>query len=85
MPGWHASGFCVGMHVCVCAHTHAHTSAHVCVRARTCVCVPACVRVCMHVCVFPPARPLAASGVTWCDIDPVCLVKQVLGSLSVSL
>ena len=30
------------------------------------------------VCVCPPPRPLITSGVIWCDIDRVRLVKQVL-------
>ena len=50
------------MLVCVC----------VCARARVCVC--ACVRVCVSV----SPRPLITSGVIWCDIDHVQLVKQVL-------
>ena len=43
-------------------------------RPRTSVCL--CVCVC--VCVCPPPRPLIPSGVIWCDIDRVRLVKQVL-------
>ena len=31
-----------------------------------------------YVCVCPPLRPLITSGVIWCDIDRVRLVKQVL-------
>ena len=34
--------------------------------------------VCMCVCVCPPPRPLITSGMIWCDIDCVRLVKQVL-------
>ena len=30
------------------------------------------------VCVCPPPRPLITSGVIWCDIGRVRLVKQVL-------
>ena len=41
-----------------------------CRYARVCVCV--------YVCVCPPPRPLISSGVIWCDIDRVRLVKQVL-------
>ena len=32
----------------------------------------------VSVCVCPPPRPLITSGVIWCDIDRVRLVKQVL-------
>ena len=32
----------------------------------------------MHVSVCLPPRPLITSGVIWCDIDCVRLVKQVL-------
>ena len=46
------------------------------VRALVCVCV--CVCVCMCVSVCPPPRPLITSGVIWCDIGRVRLVKQVL-------
>ena len=35
-----------------------------------------CVCVCVSVC--PPPRPLITSGVIWCDIGHVRLVKQVL-------
>ena len=35
-----------------------------------------CVSVCLSVCL--PPRPLITSGVIWCDIDSVRLVKQVL-------
>ena len=36
-----------------------------------------CVRVCLHVCVFAclPLRLLITSGMIWCDIDPIRLVK----------
>ena len=34
--------------------------------------------VCMCVSVCPPPRPLITSGVIWCDIGRVRLVKQVL-------
>ena len=40
--------------------------------ARRYVCVCVCVSVC------PPPRPLITSGVIWCDIGRVRLVKQVL-------
>ena len=40
------------------------------VRVSVCMCV--CVSVC------PPPRPLITSGVIWCDIGRVRLVKQVL-------
>ena len=43
-------------------------------RVGMCVCV--CVCVCVSV--YPPPRPLITSGVIWCDIDRVRLVKQVL-------
>ena len=43
-------------------------------RQYVCVCV--CVSVCVSV--RPPLRPLITSGVIWCDIDHVRLVKQVL-------
>jgi len=33
----------------------------------------------MCVCVCPPPRLLITSDVIWCDIEPLCLVKQVLG------
>ena len=36
------------------------------------------VRVSVCMCVCPPPRPLITSGVIWCDIDRVRLVKQVL-------
>ena len=39
-------------------------------------CRYACVHVCVSVC--PPPRPLITSGVIWCDIGCVRLVKQVL-------
>ena len=41
-------------------------------------CQYACVCVCVCVCVCPPPRPLITSGVIWCDIGLVQLVKQVL-------
>ena len=54
----------------------------VCVRVYICVCVCVCVSVsvsvCLSVSVCPPPRPLITSGVIWCDIDRVRLVKQVL-------
>ena len=34
--------------------------------------------VCMCVCVSLPPRLLITSGVIWCDMDPIRLVKQVL-------
>ena len=40
--------------------------------ARTCMCVCVCLSVC------PPPRPLITSGMIWCDIGRVRLVKQVL-------
>ena len=40
------------------------------------VCQYACVCVSVSVCL--PPRPLITSGVIWCDIDRVQLVKQVL-------
>ena len=44
---------------------------------RACVCV--CVCMCVCVCVFVSApRALITSGVIWCDIGHVRLVKQVL-------
>ena len=45
-----------------------------------CVCVSVClsVSVCLCVSVCPPPRPLITSGMIWCDIDHVQLVKQVL-------
>ena len=52
------------------------------VLACTLVCLHVCVCVC--VCVCPPQRPLITSGMIWCDIDCVQLVKQVL-QLSVTL
>ena len=36
------------------------------------------VLVCVCVCVCPPLRPLITSGMIWCDIGRVQLVKQVL-------
>ena len=42
------------------------------VHALVCVCVYVCVSVC------PPPRQLINSGVIWCDIGRVQLVKQVL-------
>ena len=47
------------------------------VRASVCVCVHVCVSVCLSVCL--PPRPLIISGMIWCNIDRVRLVKQVLG------
>ena len=32
----------------------------------------------MYLCVCPPLTLLINSGVMWCDIDPIQLVKQVL-------
>ena len=46
------------------------------VRVSVCVCV--CVSVSVSVSVCPPPRPLITSGVIWCDIDCVRLVKQIL-------
>ena len=43
-----------------------------------CVCVCLCVSVSLCVCVCLPPRLLITSGVMWCDIDPMQLVKQVL-------
>ena len=64
-------------------------SVSVCVCVCVCVCTRVCVRVCVHVCVcvhvrayvcvFPPTRALITIVVIWYDIDPVWLVKQVLG------
>ena len=34
--------------------------------------------VCVYMCVCPPPRSLITSGMIWCDIDPVGLIKQVL-------
>ena len=45
----------------------------VCVRVRACVCV--CICVCASVCL--PPRALITSGVIWCNIGCVRLVKQV--------
>jgi len=45
----------------------------VCVRACACVCVCVCVCVCL------PPRLLITSGMIWCDIEPLWLVKQVVG------
>ena len=39
--------------------------------------VSMCVCVCLCVCVSAP-RLLITSGVMWCDMDPIRLVKQVL-------
>ena len=36
-----------------------------------------CVCVCVCVCVCPPPRMLITSGMIWCDIGCVRLVKQV--------
>ena len=33
---------------------------------------------CVFLCVCPPLRLLLTSGVMWCDMDPIILVKQVL-------
>ena len=33
---------------------------------------------CVYVCVHAPPRPLITRGMIWCDIDHVCLVKQVM-------
>ena len=49
------------------------------VRTSVCVCVCVCMcvlSVCLFVCL--PPRPLITSGVIWCDIGCVRLVKQVL-------
>ena len=45
-------------------------------RARVCVCLSVCLSVCVSVCL--PPRPLITSGVIWCNIDRMRLVKQVL-------
>ena len=42
------------------------------------VCMSVCLDVCVCVCVSPPPRPLITSGMIWCDIDHVQLIKQVL-------
>ena len=41
-------------------------------------CVSMCARACVCVSVCLPPRPLITSGVIWCDIGRVRLVKQVL-------
>ena len=46
--------------------------------ARWYACVRECACVCVCVSVCPPLRPLITSGVIWCDIGRVQLVKQVL-------
>ena len=58
---------CILVCVCVC----------VCVCLCVCVCVCVCVRVRVrvHACVSPPPRLLITSGVMWCYIDPIRLVK----------
>ena len=38
-----------------------------------CVCVRACVCVCVSV---PAAEAIAPSGITWHDMDPICLVRS---------
>ena len=41
-----------------------------------------CVRVCVRVSVCLPPRPLITSGVIWCDVGHMRLVKQVLRPFS---
>ena len=41
-----------------------------------CVCVCVCVFVCACVCL--PPRLLMTSGIMWCDMDSIQMVKQVL-------
>ena len=53
------------------AGTHAPDFLELLQSAKVCLCV--CVCVC--VCVCPPLRLLRISGVMWCDIDPIRLVK----------
>ena len=56
----------------------------VCVCVCVCVCVYVCVYVCECVCVSvsvsmcPPLRALITSGVIWCDIGRVWLVKPII-------
>ena len=50
----------------------------VCVFVYVCVCVCLCVCVCVCVCVCPRPRLLITSGVIWCDMNLIRLVKQVL-------
>ena len=38
--------------------------------------MPVCVH--MHMCVYPSSRGLITSGVKWCDIDHVYLVKPMI-------
>ena len=51
------------------------TRRHACV-CHVCVCVSVSVCLCVSVC--PPLRSLITSGMIWCGIDRVRLVKQVL-------
>ena len=54
-----------------------------CMCVHVCVYVYVCMYVCAHVHVHPPPMALVTSGMIWCDIDPVQLVKQVVELFSV--
>ena len=45
----------------------------------------ACLYVCMCVCLYAPLRQLITSGMIWCDIDCVRLVKPILQLFSLFL
>ena len=49
-----------------------------CTRLVSWNCFGSCIGMCVCVSVCPPSRPLITSGVIWCDIGHVRLVKQVL-------
>ena len=55
----------------------ASTNAHL-VSVFLCVCLCVCVCVYVCVCVCLPSRLLKASVMMWHDMDPMCLVQQVL-------
>ena len=59
---------CFGSHISMC----------VCVRACACVCVCVLCVWCVFVSVCPLSRELITSGMIWCDIDCMQLIKEVL-------
>ena len=75
---------CVRVYVCVCQCVCMCVYVCVCIYVCACVCecvkymyMCMCVCMCVHVC-LSPSSALITIGIIWCNIDPLCLVKQVL-------
>ena len=76
---WRVPGF---LKLFLCGRVCVFVCVYVCLCMGLCVCMSVCVCVCVCacvcVCVYPPQRLLITSGVIWCDMDPIRLVKQVV-------